>query len=120
MLGKYQNQVVKSLFLCSIEMALGKKAVITPQNKVDFGELVLLLDKENRVMPTLEIGPVDEYIPFHTLLDGTVDSSKLRNKVVILAYDGHSIPVIETQSGEMGLHHYFIVLLKALYETGAR
>lgn len=112
----YQGQTVKSLWLCSCELALGQSANIEPGTRITFGKKVLPLDSKNQFTAPLPKQDALKYIPFHTLLDGTVPVGTLRGKVVILGYDGPGIHSFETPIGKIKAHRLFVYALQGIYE----
>jgi hypothetical protein len=116
MLETYQGQTVKSLILCSIELATGKPASITPGKSLSFGEQSLRLDSKNQITAKLPKTDALKYIPFHTLLDKSTPASALAGKVVIIGYDGSKIHSLETSLGKVKAHRLFVYSLKGVYE----
>ena len=109
----YQNRPVKSLVLCAAELALGTKAVIRSSQAILIGKNEIRVDAMNRF--SVQFAP-DRPIPtlsFNDLFDGKLSPVRLKNKVVIIGYDGTSIPRI----GGVGIHRLFVQNLRAFYEA---
>jgi adenylate cyclase len=117
-LETYRGNTVKSLLLCPVELAIGQKAVIRPGSEVKVGDLVVPLDAQNRVSLKIRPDPALQWFRLEDLIDGTLPRNALKNRVVILGYDGPNIPRVMTPAGELGLHRAFVVFLKAFYENG--
>lgn len=114
----YQGKAVKSLVLCAAELAIGEQATITPGSRVTVGDLTAPLDALNRVTINPASGSTFDFIEFTDLLDGVVPPDMLKDKVVIVAYDGPNIATIDAPFGTMGLHKAFVTFLKTFYESG--
>ena len=56
-----------------------------------------------------------EYVPFHDLLEKAAMPGTLKDKVVILGYDGERIDRFETPAGKVKAHRLFVYGLDALY-----
>lgn len=74
------------------------------------------LDEQNRSVAPFANRPSLQIIPFNAVLDGPVPTAALRNKAVILGYDGPHIDRIASPIGEMGAHRLFVSILKAIYD----
>jgi hypothetical protein len=116
LLENYQDRTVKSLVLCCIELATGKRAVIKPEQKVAFGMHELRLDARNCVQATLPLKDECEYIPFHRFVTGDIPASLIQGKVVIIGYDSPQIHSISTSIGQVRAHRQFIYVLQSIYE----
>ena len=119
LLETYRGKTVKSLFLCSIELAIGKKAIIEPGRKTVIGSIVLKLDTLNQTSVSLESIHKINYIPFHDILEKDDWFTRVKNKVVILGYDGPKIPTIETKFGAFSAHRLYIKVLQELLRNGS-
>ena len=113
----YQGKTVKSLLLCAAELAIGQKAIITPSKSLAIGQYTAPLDALNRVTVTSPTLPTFTSLEFNQLIDGTLPTSALQNKVVIIAYEGTNIPTVKTPFGDIGLHRRFVQLLRTFYES---
>jgi CHASE2 domain-containing sensor protein len=111
----YQGKTVKSLLACAAELALGHKAVIRPSKDISIGDQTALLDSSNQVTVTLPQGTLS-YFDFNSLLDGSIAQSALRDRVVVIGYDGQSVPQMSSPIGTMGIHRLFAYMLKGFYE----
>ncbi|WP_395009819.1 CHASE2 domain-containing protein [Undibacterium sp.] len=114
---QYQNKTVKSLLVCAAELAIGHKAVIRPVKDISFDNQTAFLDSLNRVTITLHREKALATFDFNNLLNGSIPPSALRNKVVIIGYDGPSIPLVKSPIGTMGAHRLFVLMLKGFYEN---
>lgn len=118
LLETYQGKTVKSLLLSAIELALGAKAIIKPGHQVNIGQLKLKMNALNQVDVDLKSLPALRYIPFHEVLDDASRTVQVKDKVVILAYDGPKIHSIKTKSGSVSAHKMYSHVLSALLRDG--
>ena len=118
LLETYRGKTVKSLLLSAIELALGAKAIIKPGHQVNIGQLKLKMNALNQVDVDLNSLPTLQYIPFHEVLDDASRTVQVKDKVVILAYDGPKIHSIKTKSGSVSAHKLYIHVLRALLRDG--
>lgn len=115
-LETYQGQTVKSLVLCSIELALGKSAVIEPGQKITIGPKTWKLDTKNLSTGNLPKADDLKYVTFHQLLDKSAPAKLFAGKVVILGYDGPKIHTLDSAIGKVKAHRMFVYALKGIYE----
>jgi len=115
MVEQYQSRTVKSLILCAIEMAAKKKAILRAEHWIQVGEHIIKVDSRNQATAGLIQPPLARSVSFNSVLDGTT-RAELKNKVVILAYDGPHIETLMTSAGPMGSHRYFVNILRAIYD----
>lgn len=115
----YQGKTVKSLLACAAELAVGRKAVIRPVKDISIAGQTAFLDSLNRVTITLRREKPLASFDFNSLLDGNIPPSALQNRVVVIGYDGPSIPQLSSPVGTMGAHRLFVLMLKGFYESMA-
>lgn len=115
----YQGNTVKSLLDCAAELATGHKAVIRPAKDIAVSGQTALLDSLSRVTITLRRDSSLASFDFNSLLDGNIPPSALRNRVVIIGYDGPNIPQVSSPVGIVGAHRLFALMLKSFYESMA-
>jgi len=116
LLEKYRDRTVKSLMLCAAELAVGHSAAIIPAKEVSIGKRSIALDEFNRVnIDFKKLSPLT-VLAFHDLIEGKVSDAALKNKVVILAYDGPNIDSFKSEFGEIGAHRLFVLMLQSFYE----
>lgn len=116
MLETYQGKTVKSLILCSLELAVGKEAVIRPGKKISIGNKSLALDGKNQSSYQLPKADDLKYIPFHAVLDGSAPMKALEGKVVIIGYNGSHIHTFDSPAGKLGAHQVFVYALRSTYQ----
>lgn len=116
LLETYQDKTVKSLALCSIELALGMEATIHSTNGISWGKLHLTTDKAFQVQAHVPKEDKLTYLPFHQLLEEESAMKKLTGKVVIIGYDGPNIHTFETAAGKMRAHRVFVHSLASIYQ----
>lgn len=116
MIETYRSQTVKSLTVSAIELAEGKRAVLIPGKCIAIGPHTFSLDNSNRSSAPDYSSAVLRSHSYTALMKGAVSPAALKNKVVILAYDGPSIQQFATPRGSIGAHRLFITILKAMYD----
>ena len=84
---RYKGAVVKSLITCCLEAAVGRRAEIEPGKKIRIERGSISLDRESQV--GIDFPPEDN-LTFTSFLKFTLEdaSPQLRNRVVIIGYDG--------------------------------
>jgi hypothetical protein len=104
----YQGRIVRGLVLSCLELAFDSRAKIIPGKSITFGSKTIPLNPNNRV--PIRFPPKDqlEYLKFHDLFTGKIEPRQIKDKVVILGYDGVKIPKLESPLGPIGAHRYFI------------
>lgn len=113
----YQGRTVKSLLACAAELAIGREAVIRPAQDFSIADQKVFLDSLSRVTIALGNEKSIAFFDFNSLLDGSIPPSALRNRVVVIGYDGPSIPLLSSPLGAMGAHRLFVLMLKGFYES---
>jgi CHASE2 domain-containing sensor protein len=116
LLETYQSRTVKSLVLCSIELATGRRAVLGPDGRMKFGEQVLRVDGSNCVTATMPAKDDLACIPFHQFLAAGIPASRIKGKIVIIGYDGPHIQSVSTAIGPVRAHRFFVYVLQSIYE----
>lgn len=113
----YRGKTVKTLIACAAEMALGDEIAIKTNDVVSIGKYTARLNPQNRVAVSVEqVAPVPS-VDFNSLLAGTLPENTLRDKVVIIGYDGAKAPQNKSPLGPMGVHQLFVLLLRGFYEA---
>jgi CHASE2 domain-containing sensor protein len=114
---QYQGRAVKSLLLCSAEVALGAKGKVGNGAGVSVGDQRASLDSLNRFTTSVKLGSQFASFEFNDLVEGRIPSATLKDKVVIIGYDGKNIPQFPTAAGPMGAHRLFVHYLRAFYDA---
>ena len=109
----YQGRPVKSLVLGAVELALGAKAVFGPAHSTFIGKHEIRTDAVNAVSVQFAPDRAISTLPFNDLFDGKLRPVELKDKVIILGYDGADTPRV----GGVGIHRLFVQMLRALYES---
>lgn len=109
----YQGKAVKSLVLCATEMALATKAVVGPGKNISIGKRLITVDDLYRASVRYDNDRPVSAFSFNDVMDGKVASENLNGKVVIIGYDGASVPRI----GGVGIHRLFVQILSSFYES---
>lgn len=116
-LETYRGKAVKSLLLCAAEFAVGRQAVVQTAQSVLIGAGRAELDAFNRVTVDLRNEKPLPTLEFNRLIDGTIPILALKDKIVVLAYDGPNIHKVKSPIGTMGAHRLFVLMLRAFYEN---
>lgn len=116
MLETYQGRMVKSLLLCSVELAVGQQASLRAGSEVRIAALSVPLDEQNRASVKFPASASLETVDFADLVAGKLPKGALKGRVVLLGYDGPGIHSVPTPVGNIGAHRAFTLLLKAFYE----
>lgn len=112
----YQDQPVKSLVLAAIELAESSRAQFRVAGIIEVGRGRIRVDRLNRSMVRPQQPAPLRSIAFHKLLESSDTARAIKGKVVIIAYDGPHILVVDTPAGRMGTHVAFIAWLRAIYD----
>ena len=112
---RFRDDYVKSLYTCCIELATGEAARVTPGKSVRFGNGTLELDRRSEAAVRYPAKDDLKYIPFVDLLDGKAQS-ELKDRVVVIGWDGEAFQPIETPMGRVKPHRVFVYALMSLYE----
>lgn len=103
----YQGRPVKSLTLVALEMAARERAQIISNERVLLGKRQIKLDENNQI----RLGKIEArdpaYTSFSQLLDGKAGAARLRDKVVVIAYDGSKMHALTTSAGPIKAHRLF-------------
>jgi hypothetical protein len=115
MIERYKGSYVKSLYTCCLELALGERARIVPGKALEIGGRKLPLDADGQVAVRYPAVDDLQYISMIDLLDGP-PRAELRDKVVILGFDGAGFEPVQTPAGPIRPHRAFCYALLSLYE----
>jgi hypothetical protein len=83
---------------------LGQKVAIVPNQHIRVGERQLPLDGKNCVRPPWPRKDALDYIPFLDVLRGARSVTRLKEKVVIIGYDGPGMHSFDTPAGKIKAH----------------
>jgi adenylate cyclase len=113
---KYRGVYYKSLYTAALELAGGKPASMVAGSEVKFGEKSIGTDA--RCFAGVKLPAADGLVAhsFVDLLDGKVPAEALKDRVVILGYDGARMPANETAIGKVKGHRCFCYQLFSLWE----
>lgn len=112
---KFRDHYVKSLYTCCLELATGKPARIEPGKRITLDEKSLPLDERDEAPVKLPKADTLEYIPLVDFLHSDV-APRVKDRVVIVAYDGELEKPVETSIGKVRGHRLFCYFLFSLYE----
>lgn len=102
----YQGHVVPSLTLATLEMALGSTSRIEDRT-LHIGAVSMALDETFSFEIDIPSGDELEYLRFSGLVEGQLQANALRDKVVIIGYDGEKMPAVRTGQGNIRAHRLF-------------
>jgi hypothetical protein len=111
----YRGRFVKSLWLCCIEATTGQTAQVKPGEQLKIGNRILKLSRDSQLAISFPAADHLDSISFCDLLSGTVDAKKIKNRIVIIGYDGDIRGQVKTPLGEMNRHRAFCYMLFSLY-----
>lgn len=112
----HQGKVVPSLYLVTVELMLGQKVAIAPNQHIRVGERRLPLDRENCVKLPWPRKDALDYVPFLDVLREAPAVARLKDKVVIVGYDGTGMHSFDTPAGKIKAHRLFYYQLCILYD----
>src|SRR5882724_6800778 len=103
----YQGSVFPSLYLATVELMVAAKVSVEPNKFIELAGRRLALDIKNRVHLPWPTEDKLRYVPLLDLLNGKAGPDALKDKVVILAYDGKQMQTIDTPIGRVKAHRLF-------------
>jgi CHASE2 domain-containing sensor protein len=110
----YKGECVKSLYLAALELALGERAVIVPGNSVRVGTRKIEMDEQCLAKVSLPATDELEAYSFVDLVNGKIAVERLKDRVVIVGYDGSKMEGIKTSMGMVKGHRIFCYQLFSL------
>ena len=112
----YQGKTAPSLYFVTLELLLGGKVTVRPSDQIEFAGQRLKLDAMQCVTLPYPARDVLSYVPLLEVLRGG-QQSRLKDKVVVLAYDGVQMHTFPTPLGPIKAHRLFNYELSVLYEA---
>jgi len=111
---RYGDRVVKSLYLCCLELAFDDRASVIPARSIKLHGKTVPMDDRS------EIGveyPVKDDLPHISFADFIDDSARpeVKDRIVILGYDSDRIESVDTPMGKIHLHRAFVYALMSMY-----
>ena len=112
----YNDHYVKSLALAVLELALNRKAQITPGESLKFGEKQVALDAFSQA--AIHFPKQDDlaYIPLVDFL-GSAPLPQVKDRIVIVGFDAERFQPIQTPIGMVRPHRVFYYALVSLYKS---
>lgn len=108
MVESYKNTPVNSLTLAALELATGETGQIDNGARLSLGSKSVALTADNQVALKLNTNEKLDYINFSDVLEGNAATmSRVRGKVVVIAYDGIKAESINTNAGLIKAHRLF-------------
>ncbi len=105
----YQGRPVKSLTLVALEMATSERAQVVSGERVVLGKRQIRIDEDNQIRLTRLDARELPYVSFSALLEGKVDARQVRDKVVVIGYDGSKMHALTLPTGPVKAHRLFYV-----------
>ncbi len=106
----YKGTLVSSLTLAALELATDETAHIENGSRLSLGSKSLTLTPDNQVALRLNANEKLAYTSFSEVLEskqGSTSMSRFRGKVVVIAYDGAKMEMIQTSAGPIKAHRLF-------------
>lgn len=110
---RFGDGYVKSLYVECLELATGQRAQVTPGVSIQFGEKGLTLDSRNQLTWKMPARDDLNYVSFADFLGGS-DRTDVRDRVVVIGYDGDQSPIVSTPIGPVKVHRLFHYALLSL------
>jgi len=114
LIERYNGSLVRSLYLCCVELAEGKRAEVKPGRFIRVGAKTLSIDDRSEAAVTYPARDDLPYIPFCDFIapDAKPD---VRDRVVLIGYDADQFAPLETPSGKIRPHRAFAYALESIY-----
>jgi CHASE2 domain len=110
MVESYKNTPVNSLTLAALELATDETGHIENGARLTLGSKSVPLTTDNQVALKLNTNEKLDYTSFSDVLEskeGSTAMSRFRGKVVVIAYDGAKMEMIQTSAGPIKAHRLF-------------
>ncbi len=110
MVENYKNTPVNSLTLAALELATDETGHIENGSRLTLGAKSVALTTDNQVALKLNTNEKLDYTSFTDVLEskeGSASMSRFRGKVVVIAYDGAKMEMIQTSAGPIKAHRLF-------------
>lgn len=109
----YQGKTVPSLVLLSVEMALNEKATAELGQSLKFSQRTLALTAQSEL--TITAKSTMKIYSFNELIEKSIPTAELKDKIVILGYSGSKAQTFQTALGPIGAHELFLSAVEDLY-----
>jgi hypothetical protein len=108
MVESYKNTPVNSLTLAALELATDETGHIENGARLTLGSKSVALTTDNQVALKLNTNEKLDYVSFTDVLEASsATMSRFRGKVVVIAYDGAKMEMIQTSAGPIKAHRLF-------------
>ena len=108
MVESYKNTPVNSLTLAALELATDETGHIENGARLTLGSKSVALTSDNQVALKLNTNEKLDYMSFSDVLEASSTTmSRFRGKVVVIAYDGTKMEMIQTSAGPIKAHRLF-------------
>lgn len=112
---RFQNLVVPSLQLATLDFLFGKRSTITLGHNAKIGNKTLPINAAGEATYELPAKDQIDSISFVDLLKGNFDRKRIAEKIVVLGFDGASAPTMPTKFGPLRVHRLFYFSLLSLH-----
>jgi len=111
---RYQDVLVRSLYLCCLEFAYGERAEISPGKSIRLHGKTATLNEQGEV--TVEYPAKDDLtsISFADFIQQPA-RPEVKDKIVIVAYDSERFEAVDTPMGKVRPHRAFVYALMSIY-----
>jgi CHASE2 domain-containing sensor protein len=110
----FRDHYVKSLCLCSVELALGRKATVVPGKSITLGDKTVKLDKRSEIPIEYPAKDDLQYISLVDFLNAKA-LPDVKDRIVIVGWDVETFEPIRTRIGKIRPHRLFYYSLLSLY-----
>lgn len=117
---QYRGKYVKSLYTAALELALGERAKVEPGRWMQIGER--RVETDARCLAPVSL-PARDGLRTHSfveLINGKIPAGELKDRVVIVGYDGARMETNKTRIGMVKGHRLFCYQLFSLYRALTR
>jgi adenylate cyclase len=113
---RYGGLPVKSLATCCLELAFGARANIAPRESLMIAGKSVSLDNFSQFRVKFPARDDLDYVSFLDFIHGRISPDAVKDRVVIIGYDGQGMSTINTPVGKLKLHRAFCYGLLAAYD----
>jgi len=117
---QYKGKVAKSITLCGLEMAFGSSNLKISKNSLRVGDTSVQVSTNSNVAILF---PKEDNLRFYSLSDlmnDKIPPERLKDRIVILGYDGPKIHALDTPIGKVKAHRVFCYGLSSLHDQLSR
>ncbi|MEK6796449.1 MAG: CHASE2 domain-containing protein [Spirochaetota bacterium] len=112
---QYNGHIVRSLWLALAEYMFGQSEIVAGRELRINGKRLPLTDHQEVRISFPEKDALDA-LSFVSILSNTFPASRIRDRIVIICYDGEKIGRVNTPVGLITVHRLFYYGMASLYE----